>query len=116
VGAIDQLVANMGLYAVRPDLQRLGVGNHLLSGVVPPVLRDMKVPFGLGAFRPALRRLMMRLDADVAHIMPDLELRSIDPDRVEASIEEHIAHIYPIMNTMDEWPTGRIIDLNGFGV
>jgi Nodulation protein A (NodA) len=63
-----------------------------------------------------LRRHLVGLGADVGQIMPDLELRSVDPDRVEASIEEHVVLVWPIMHTMDGWPTGKTIDRNGFGV
>ncbi len=59
VGALDLLVAELGLYGVRPDLERLGIGYSIQ--VLLPTLKELDVPFAFGTVRHALQRHVERL-------------------------------------------------------
>ncbi len=62
VGALDLLVAELGLYGVRPDLERLGIGYSIQ--VLLPTLKELDVPFAFGTARHALQRHVERLGRD----------------------------------------------------
>ncbi len=75
-GTVDQLVAEVGLYAVRPDLQQSGVGYHVGLNVLYLTLLDLKVPFGFGTVRDELREHVERTGR--ATIVSGVQVRSTD--------------------------------------
>jgi nodulation protein A len=110
VGTVDQLVADCGLLGVRPDLQRSRVSYDLLVAVRSAVM-ELKVPFAFGAMREELRRLVLRANAT---ILPDVQVRATSQwDPAEMVIEDHFVYIDPIMQPVEEWPPGKLIDRNG---
>ncbi|PPQ19272.1 acyltransferase [Bradyrhizobium sp. AC87j1] len=117
VGGVDLLVGELGLYAVRPDLEGLGV-SHAMR-VMYPMLHELGVPFGFGTVRPALAKHMTRLVArqGLATLMSGIRVRSTHPDVYPnlppIRIEDVIVVVFPVGCSMSEWPAGTIIDRNG---
>ncbi|MGF6851633.1 NodA family N-acyltransferase [Paraburkholderia sp. CI2] len=117
VGAVDLLVAELGLYAVRPDLEGLGIPQ--LMRVMYPVLQELGVPFGFGTVRHALRQHIARLlgRPGLATIVPGVRVRStlreVHLDTPPTRIEDVLIVVLPIGRSMSDWPTGTIIDRNG---
>jgi nodulation protein A len=108
VGGRDQLVAMVGLVAVRPDLQRHGVGLVLMRQVTG-FLTELGVPFGLLTCAPRhvgfYRRAGWRL------LPPIRAIRSPD-DTGEASafVDEISATtmILPVTGALEDWPDGDL--------
>ncbi|PRX17206.1 beta-1,4-N-acetylglucosamine oligosaccharide N-acyltransferase NodA [Paraburkholderia sp. BL18I3N2] len=117
VGAVDLLVAELGLYAVRPDLEGLGIP-HLMR-VMYPVLQELDVPFGFGTVRHALRQHIARLlgrhglATIVSGVRVRSTLREVHLDTPPTRIEDVLIVVLPIGRSMSDWPTGTIIDRNG---
>ncbi|MGY3533266.1 MULTISPECIES: NodA family N-acyltransferase [Bradyrhizobium] len=117
IGAVDLLVAELGLYAVRPDLEGLGISQALR--VMYPILHELRVPFGFGTVRPALEKHLTRLvqRQGLATLMSGLRVRSTLPDVYPnlspIRIEEVIVVVFPVQSAMSEWPAGAMIDRNG---
>nr|CDY73190.1 N-acyltransferase [Bradyrhizobium sp. ARR851] len=117
IGGVDLLVAELGLYAVRPDLEGLGV-SHAMR-VTYPILHELGVPFGFGTVRPGLAKHMARLvqRQGLATLMSGIRVRSTRPDVYPnlspVRIEEVIVVVFPIGRSISEWPTGTMIDRNG---
>lgn len=117
VGDVDLLVAELGLWGVRPDLEGLGFTQSMR--VMYPVLRQLGVPFGFGAVRPALGKHVKRLleRPGLATILSGVRLRSTLPDvylNLPATrIEEALVVVLPVSRPMSEWPNGTLIDRNG---
>ncbi|RXH36663.1 acyltransferase [Bradyrhizobium nanningense] len=117
VGGADLLVAELGLYAVRPDLEGLGI-SHAMR-VTYPILHELGVPFGFGAVRPALEKHMTRLvqRQGLATLMNGIRVLSTLPDVYPnlspTRIEDVIVVVFPVGRSISEWPAGTIIDRNG---
>ncbi|UVK48785.1 NodA family N-acyltransferase (plasmid) [Mesorhizobium sp. AR07] len=116
VGEVDLLVAEIGLYGVRPDLEGLGISFSL--SVVYPLLQRMGVPFVFGTVRQAMRNHVERFcRGGLASIVSGVEVRStlanIHPDLPPTRVEDVIVFVAPIGRSMDEWPSGTLIDRNG---
>ncbi|MBB4396582.1 NodA family N-acyltransferase [Bradyrhizobium sp. ERR14] len=117
VGGVDLLVGELGLYAVRPDLEGLGV-SHAMR-VMYPMLQELGIPFGFGTVRPALEKHMTRLveRQGLATLMSGIRVRSTHPDVYPnlppIRIEDVIVVVFPVGRSMSEWPAGTIIDRNG---
>ena len=58
VGEVDLVVAELGLYAVRPDLEGFGISFSMHA--VYPVLQKLGVPFVFGTVRHAMRNHVER--------------------------------------------------------
>ncbi|QKC92302.1 NodA family N-acyltransferase [Mesorhizobium sp. NZP2234] len=118
VGDVDLLVAELGLYGVRPDLEGLGIA-HSIS-VMYPVLQQLGVPFAFGTVRQALRNHVGRFcRKGLANILTGVRVRSTLPDvypdlpsttRVDDDV---LLMVLPIGRSMSEWPAGTLIDRNG---
>ncbi|WP_445222734.1 NodA family N-acyltransferase (plasmid) [Bradyrhizobium sp. Pa8] len=118
VGKSDLLVAELGLYGVRPDLEGLGISHSIRA--MYPALRELDVPFGFGSIRPALQKHITRLlgRQAVASILIGVRLRSTHPDvylnlpptRVD---EDVLVLVLPVSRPLGEWPAGTLIDRNG---
>ncbi|QKC98823.1 NodA family N-acyltransferase [Mesorhizobium sp. NZP2298] len=117
VGDDDLLVAELGLYGVRPDLEGLGIA-HSIS-VMYPVLQQLGVPFAFGSVRPALRNHVSRFcRKGLANILSGVRVRSTHPDvyldlpptRIDDNV---LVLVLPIGRSMSEWPAGTLIDRNG---
>ncbi|SCB55346.1 beta-1,4-N-acetylglucosamine oligosaccharide N-acyltransferase NodA [Bradyrhizobium shewense] len=117
VGGVDLLVGELGLYAVRPDLEGLGI-SHAMR-VMYPMLQELGIPFGFGTVRPALAKHMTRLveRQGLATLMSGIRVRSTHPDVYPnlppIRIEDVIVVIFPVGRSISEWPAGTIIDRNG---
>ncbi|MFB9982597.1 NodA family N-acyltransferase [Mesorhizobium newzealandense] len=116
VGEVDQLVGELGLYGVRPDLEGLGIS--LSFRVVYPVLQELGVPFAFGTVRHALRNHIVRFFRDdLATIVSGVRVRStqaeVYPDLPPTRLEDVLVVVLPVTRPMSDWPTGAIIDRNG---
>nr|CAC82893.1 NodA protein [Rhizobium sp. STM 270] len=117
IGGVDLLVAELGLYAVRPDLEGLGISHSMR--VMYPALKELGVPFGFGTVRPALEKHLTRLveRQGLATLMSGIRVRSTHPDVYpELSpirIEDVLVVVFPVGRSISEWPAGTIIDRNG---
>ncbi|MGX9431577.1 NodA family N-acyltransferase [Bradyrhizobium sp. LeoA1S1] len=116
VGAVDVLVAELGLYGVRPDLEGLGIGHSVRT--LHPVLQELGVPFGFGAVRPVLQKHVERVARHgLATVLSGVRVRSTLPDvrldKPPTRTEDVLIVILPIGRSMSEWPTGTMIDRNG---
>ncbi|MDA9476841.1 acyltransferase [Bradyrhizobium sp. CCBAU 65884] len=117
IGGVDLLVAELGLYAVRPDLEGLGI-SHAMR-VMYPNLQELGIPFGFGTVRPALEKHMTRLVGrqGLATLMSGISVRSthadVYPNLSPIRTEDVIVVVFPVGRSMSEWPTGTIIDRNG---
>nr|CAD23472.1 putative acyltransferase [Bradyrhizobium sp. ORS 524] len=117
VGGVDLLVAELGLYAVRPDLEGLGI-SHAMR-VMYPILQDLGVPFGFGTVRSALEKHMTRLveRQGLATLMHGIRVRSTQPDVYPnlspTRIEDVVVVVFPVGSSISEWPAGTVIDRNG---
>ncbi|EIM30627.1 MULTISPECIES: NodA family N-acyltransferase [Microvirga] len=119
VGAADLLVAELGLYAVRPDLEGLGISHAIRA--MHPVLQDLGVPFGFGTVRHALQKHVARLGRHgLATIVSGVRVRSTHPDVYlnlqPTRVEDVLVVVLPIGRSISDWPTGTIIDRNGPGL
>jgi len=117
VSEVDLLVAELGLYAVRPDLEGLGI-SHAMR-VMYPVLQELGVPFGFGTVRSALEKHMTRLveRQGLATLMHGIRVRSTQPDVYPnlspTRLEDVIVVVFPLGRSISEWPAGTFIDRNG---
>ncbi|MCC8954641.1 NodA family N-acyltransferase [Bradyrhizobium sp. Pear77] len=117
IGGIDLLVAELGLYAVRPDLEGLGISHSMR--VMYPALQELGMPFGFGAVRPALEKHLTRLVGrqGLATLMSGVRVRSTQPDVYPnlspIRIEDELVVVFPLGRPIGEWPAGTIIDRNG---
>ncbi|WFU14510.1 NodA family N-acyltransferase [Bradyrhizobium sp. CB3481] len=118
VGEVDLLVAELGLYGVRPDLEGLGIA-HSVRRVMYPVLQQLGVPFGFGAVRHALKEHLTRLleRPGLATVLSGVRVRSTLPDVYPnlspTRTEDVLVVVIPIGRPISEWPTGTMIDRNG---
>nr|CCC58419.1 N-acyltransferase [Bradyrhizobium sp. ARR312]CCC58438.1 N-acyltransferase [Bradyrhizobium sp. ARR681]CDY73093.1 N-acyltransferase [Bradyrhizobium sp. ARR218]CDY73122.1 N-acyltransferase [Bradyrhizobium sp. ARR478]CDY73188.1 N-acyltransferase [Bradyrhizobium sp. ARR838] len=117
VGEVDLLVAELGLYGVRPDLEGLGITHSMR--VMYPELQKLGVPFGFGTVRHALKEHVTRLLArpGLATIISGIRVRSTLADVYQnfspTRIEDVLVLVLPIGQSISDWPTGTIIDRNG---
>nr|CDY73166.1 N-acyltransferase [Bradyrhizobium sp. ARR773] len=117
VGEVDLLVAELGLYGVRPDLEGLGITHSMR--VMYPELQKLGVPFGFGTVRHALKEHVTRLLArpGLATIISGIRVRSTLADVYQnvspTRIEDVLVLVLPFGQSISDWPTGTIIDRNG---
>ncbi len=117
VGEVDLLVAELGLYGVRPDLEGLGITHSMR--VMYPVLQKLGVPFGFGTVRHALKEHLTRLLArpGLGTIISGVRVKSTLPDVYPnlqpTRIEDVLVLVVPIGQSISDWPTGTAIDRNG---
>lgn len=109
IGAIDQLVAELGLVAVRADRQGDGLGRKLLADA-DAVLADLAVPFGFLGCKPDAagfyqRNGWVRIAAAARHPENHAMWRVATPDEV--------LFVRPITTEADTWPAGAVVDWNG---
>ncbi|RRH91917.1 NodA family N-acyltransferase [Mesorhizobium tamadayense] len=114
VGEVDLLVAEVGLYGVRQDLE----GISLSMSAVYPVLQQLGVPFAFGTIQPAMRNHVERFCRDGrATILSGVRVRSTSPgvylDLPPTRVEDVLVFVVPIGRSMSEWPSGTLIDRNG---
>ncbi|AFT90557.1 MULTISPECIES: NodA family N-acyltransferase [Paraburkholderia] len=116
VGSVDVLVAELGLYGVRPDLEGFGIGHSIRA--MYPVLQELRVPFAFGTVRHALKNHFARLFRNgMGTILHGVHVRSTLPnvhlDLPPTRIEDVLAVILPIGSPLSEWPDGAAIERNG---
>lgn len=114
IGEVDQLICDMGLYAVRPDAQRSGIGTAGFQEIYP-TLHELKVPFGFGTVRFGIREHFEPFTkVSSMTLMDGVRVRSADEKEfTRTCIEEHLVVLLPIEQDITQWPTGEIIDRNG---
>jgi len=118
LGTVDQFVAEVGLYAVRSDLEGSGISRHAAMNVVYPTLRMLKVPFGFGTVRHELRRHLERMGRHGhGRVLSGMRVRSTAPqvafETPQMRVEDVLVAVIPIECSMDDWPAGTLIDRNG---
>ncbi len=116
VNSADVLVAELGLYGVRPDLEGLGISQSVRA--MYPVLQELRVPFAFGTVRHALKTHFTRLCRHgIGTIIEGIRVRSTLPnvhlDLPSTRVEDVLAVILPISCSMQEWPGGVTIERNG---
>ncbi|MEX3672179.1 NodA family N-acyltransferase [Paraburkholderia phenoliruptrix] len=116
VGTTDVLIAELGLYGVRPDLEGLGVSHSIRA--LYPVLQELRVPFAFGTVRHALKSHFARLCRHgMGTILSGVRVRSTLPnvhlDLPATRVEDVLAVILPIDSAMREWPDGTTIERHG---
>ncbi|UPK05855.1 NodA family N-acyltransferase [Bradyrhizobium sp. 170] len=117
VGEVDLLVAELGLYGVRPDLEGLGISHSMR--VMYSVLQQLGVPFGFGAVRHVLKEHLTKLleRPGLATVLSGVRVRSTLPDVYPnlspTRTEDVLVVVLPIGRPISEWPTGTLIDRNG---
>jgi nodulation protein A len=105
--ALEQLVAAVGMVAVRPGLHGLGIGKQLGSHLAE-ALHSLAVPFGLLGCRDEVAGYYRSVGW---HSLPPT--RSLycpvdihDPSRVVASREGWM--VLPVTAPLDHWPAGDL--------
>ncbi|RUU14288.1 NodA family N-acyltransferase [Mesorhizobium sp. USDA-HM6] len=116
IDAVDLLVAELGLYGVRPDLEGLGI-SHSFRAVLP-VLQELGVPFGFGTVRPALHKHVARFGRHGAAIVKSgIRVRSTLPDarldKPPTRMEDPLVIVLPVGRPISDWPAGAMIERNG---
>nr|CAD29657.1 nodulation protein A [Sinorhizobium meliloti bv. medicaginis] len=116
VGETDLLVAELGLYAVRPDLERMGIAHSV--GALTPTLRELGVPFAFGTVRHAMRNHVERYCHNgMASVLTGVRVRSsiaeVSPDHPSTRTEDPLVVIFPVGRPLSEWPPGTLIERNG---
>nr|AFJ42531.1 NodA [Mesorhizobium plurifarium] len=112
----DLLVAELGLYAIRPDLEGLGLSSSFR--VVLPVLQELGVPFGFGTVRPALHNLVARFGrGGLVIVKSGIRVRSTLQeallDKPPTRIDDAFVLVVPVGRPISDWPEGEMIDRNG---
>ncbi|KWV54751.1 acyltransferase [Bradyrhizobium macuxiense] len=118
VGETDLLVAELGLYAVRRDVEGHGVTYQGAVRFAYPLLHKLNAPFGFAAVRPAMRKHIERIGRNgMANILTGVRVRSTRRDVFlnvpPTLVEEALLVVLPIGRPMSEWPSGTLIDRNG---
>ncbi|MER8670414.1 NodA family N-acyltransferase [Mesorhizobium sp. M0644] len=117
VDAVDLLVAELGLYGVRPDLEGLGIAHSI--HVMLPILQELGVPFAFGTVRDALRNHVERFGRRYSPlaVLSGIRVRSTRPearlDLPPTRIDDALTIVLPVGRPISEWPTGTMIDRNG---
>ncbi|RDJ02008.1 NodA family N-acyltransferase [Rhizobium grahamii] len=116
VGSTDVLVAELGLYGVRRDLEGLGI-SHSIHAVMP-VLQQLAVPFAFGTVRPQLHKHIERFSryspvTIIENIRVRSTLREARVDKAPVRLEDPLVIVLPIGKLMSDWPAGNTIDRNG---
>ncbi|OKO81888.1 NodA family N-acyltransferase [Bradyrhizobium sp. NAS96.2] len=118
VGETDLLVAELGLYAVRRDVEGHGVSYQGAMCFGYPMLQKLNAPFGFGTVRPAMRKHIERIGrSGMANIVTGVRVRSTRRDVYlnvpPTLVEEALVVVLPVARPMSEWPSGTMIDRNG---
>ncbi len=104
------LVGDVGLVAVDPNLQRRGVGIHLLEQT-QQLLRQLQLPFGFLTCRP---EVVPFYQAGGWHRIEQQVTRMIGNDQAVETYHGG-AMIMPVHATLGAWPT-ELVDRNGLEV
>ncbi|XIA67797.1 NodA family N-acyltransferase [Bradyrhizobium sp. TZ2] len=117
VGGVDLLVAELGLYGVRPDLE--GTRNQPFNA------RDVSGTAGAwcsirlrhGPARAPETSYKIARPRGLATVVSGVRVRSTVPDvNTEfppVRVEDVLIVVFPIAQPMSDWPTGTTIDRNG---
>ncbi|WP_026187645.1 NodA family N-acyltransferase [Ensifer sp. BR816] len=116
VDGVDLLVAELGLYGVRPDLEGLGIAHSI--HVMLPTLQEFQVPFAFGTVRDELRKHIERFGRHgLLTVMSGISVRSTLPharvDLPPTRVEDPLVIVLPVGRPISDWPAGTIIDRNG---
>ncbi|WFU07002.1 NodA family N-acyltransferase (plasmid) [Rhizobium sp. CB3171] len=116
VDGIDLPVAELGLFGIRTNLERLGM-SHSIRAMLP-TLQDLAVPFAFGTVRPELQRHIERFGRyGPVTVFSDVRVRSTlqEPrlDKPPTRIDDALVVVLPIGRSMSDWPAGSMIDRNG---
>ncbi|ADG20683.1 NodA family N-acyltransferase [Paraburkholderia atlantica] len=116
VGTVDVLVAELGLYGVRPDLEGLGISHSIRA--MYPALQGLRVPFAFGTVRHELKNHIARLcrhglGTVVSGVRVRSTLADVRLDLPPTRTEDVLAVVMPIGSSMSQWPEGSAIERNG---
>ncbi|WOS66948.1 MULTISPECIES: NodA family N-acyltransferase [Sinorhizobium] len=116
VDEVDLLVAELGLYGVRPDLEGLGIAHSI--HVMLPTLQELEVPFAFGTVRNQLRKHIERFGRHgLVTVMSGISVRSTLPharmDLPPTRVEEPLVIVLPVSRPLSDWPAAKMIDRNG---
>ncbi|MCV3243350.1 nodulation protein A [Mesorhizobium robiniae] len=116
VDGVDLLVAELGLYGVRPDLEGLGIAHSIRFMI--PTLQELGVPFAFGTVRHALQKHIERFGRhSQLTVLSGIRVRSTLPDarldKPPTRIEDALVIVLTLARSMSDWPTGNFIDRNG---
>ncbi|UKD51076.1 hypothetical protein L3Q65_24420 [Amycolatopsis sp. FU40] len=113
VSGRDQLVGDIGMVAVHPEAQRTGLGTETLRKL-DDLLHVLSVPFGLVDCR---HEIVNFYASNGWSLLPDSEIRCADnaDPRTTLTVAGPVL-IRPVTEHLKEWPSGKIIERNGFEV
>ncbi|PDT34010.1 MULTISPECIES: NodA family N-acyltransferase [Sinorhizobium] len=116
VDGVDLLVAELGLYGVRPDLEGLGIAHSI--HVMLPTLQELQVPFAFGTVRNQLRKHIERFGRHgLVTVMSGISVRSTLPharmDLPPTRVEDPLVIVLPVSRPLSDWPAAKMIDRNG---
>lgn len=114
VGGRDQLVGDLGLFAISTDRQRTGLGSALLTELRGLML-GLDLPFGFLGCRPELVPFYAANDWQL--LPADVRVRHIDnrdPQLIRTMPGP--AFVQALHTPLTDWPKGDIIDRNGMEV
>ncbi|APG93326.1 nodulation protein A (plasmid) [Sinorhizobium americanum] len=116
VDGVDLLVAELGLYGVRPDLEGLGIAHSI--HVMLPTLHEFQVPFAFGTVRNQLRKHIERFGRHgLVTVMSGISVRSTLPharvDLPPTRVEDPLVIVLPVSRPLSDWPAAKMIDRNG---
>nr|CAD43942.1 acyltransferase [Cupriavidus taiwanensis LMG 19424] len=116
VNSADVLVAELGLYGVRPDLEGFGISHSIRA--MYPVLQELRIPFAFGTVRHELKTHFSRLCRHgLGTIIEGIRVRStlsnVHLDLPSTRVEDVLVVVMPINSSLQEWPSGETIERNG---
>ncbi|WP_027487439.1 NodA family N-acyltransferase [Allorhizobium undicola] len=116
VDGVDLLVAELGLYGVRRDLEGLGISHSIR--VMFPTLQELQVPFAFGTVRDQMRKHVEMFGRySLVNVMSGLSVRSTLPhariDKPPTRVEDALVIVLPVGRSISDWPAGTMIDRNG---
>nr|WP_084540113.1 NodA family N-acyltransferase [Azorhizobium doebereinerae] len=116
VGEVDLLVAELGLYGVRRDLEGLGIGHSVAA--LTPTLHKLGVPFAFGTFRPELKAHFQRFcRGGAGELLENMKIKStlanVYPGYQPTRVEDVLVVVLPIRASIEEWPSSQMMNRNG---
>jgi nodulation protein A len=109
IGDVAQLVGDVGLVAVDPELQGSGVGADLLTRC-RTTLHELDVPFGYLTTGP---RVAGFYEAGGWMVIPGPTRMVLADGRVQ--VHPDVSMVLPVHRPIGEWPAGQV-DRNGWEV
>jgi nodulation protein A len=109
IGGVAQLVGDVGLVAIDPELQGSGVGAELLARC-RTTLHVLDLPFGYLTTGP---RVAGFYETGGWVVIPGPTRQLLADGRVQ--VHPDVSMVLPVYRQIEEWPAGRV-DRNGWEV